>query len=585
MKKTITCILLVLCTSVIGLGAHRLSAAAPLGLSLGPVSFAGGCYSYPNAAVTGDGIKTVLIGFSQAVTEGDRIILPTETPSGFAVSDTSAVNNYVKRINLQDGVTSAELETYLRGVTFAVASASQSVELSVTTQSIDYDTFYNIDTQHYYQYIPDNTKYWTQAYQEARGMTYMGRTGYLATITSYEEDVFVNALSGGKTGWLGGTILTNTGASENALYYDGFNTASVVEDGWYWACGPERGSPFYDAVSMRINHNNEENANHADEVDGRNSQYYFNWGRGPTYYEPNNKTTGAIQVGTGEGDFETCLTTLVISLSNGGKHGTLFSWNDKHYTAADTNNNDQWKAKGYFVEYGDRSPGDSGMGSDAFATAMGTLRPVFDVTVATQINGSAADMAGEVQLWQNGRMVVTAVRADTGVYTAQAMDGGYDVYINGEDMRTGLAVDGAAADARVNFYTVAYSVADAGLARNSTVLATADEVPVESGAAVLSGKTVVLTAVGEGAERYTYAWSGDGADGAQEASLTVRELDRPVEVACIVTGHTGGPKHVQQTGAITEQQENAIPETGCDDTVRMLYAVLSFLLFGAGVAR
>jgi hypothetical protein len=127
---------------------------------------------------------------------------------------------------------------------FAIAGAAQSVEITISTEDIQHDTFYNIDTEHYYQYIPDTSSSWLEAYEAARSMSYMGRTGYLATIISEEEDNFVNSLSGGKTGWLGGTILTNTGPKDSSSYYDGFDTDSVVSTGWYWACGPEKGTIF-----------------------------------------------------------------------------------------------------------------------------------------------------------------------------------------------------------------------------------------------------------------------------------------------------------------------------------------------------
>lgn len=168
-------------------------------INLGTATLSDGKYSFANTAVGGDNIRTILISFSNDVTAGDQIFLP-DTPEGFSVSPSSASNDYTKRINLAEGVTSGDVQAYLRGVGFTIASETQSVEVTISTEDIQYDTFYNIDTEHHYQYIPDTDSSWIEAYNSARGMSYMGRTGYLATIMSQKEDSFVNSLSGGLAG-------------------------------------------------------------------------------------------------------------------------------------------------------------------------------------------------------------------------------------------------------------------------------------------------------------------------------------------------------------------------------------------------
>lgn len=122
-------------------------------------------------------------------------------------------------------------------------------------------------------------------------MHFVGRTGNLATIMSLGEDTFVNTLSGSQTGWLGGTIFSNAGVSDNIMYYNGFN-ATVVTDpvGWYWACGPEIGTRFYSVNSLRTNPNN--NPGLAEARNGDSStdldlpDAYYNWARVTVSYEP-----------------------------------------------------------------------------------------------------------------------------------------------------------------------------------------------------------------------------------------------------------------------------------------------------------
>ena len=384
-------------------------AAGEPSISLGSSSLASGKYSYPNATISGENIRTILISFSDSVTSGDAIILPSTTPSGFSVSQTSSSNAYAKRINLAENTPASTIAEYVRGITFSIESATQSLSITVTTENITNDTFYNSDTGHYYQYIADTSSNWTSAYDAAKAMTYMGRTGYLATIMSADEDQYVNSLSGGKTGWLGGTLLSNTGTTAGSLYYNGFDTSSVVSTGWYWACGPEKGTTFYSSNSLYPN----ANAGNASTVDAANTTYYYNWARGTVSYEPNNMTLYESSTGN---DYEACLTTLVIS-GNTGKHGTSFSWNDKRY---DTPGTGMWDAQGYFVEYGNQLNGDSGSASTAFSTASTTLRkPSAAISLTTVSWTGATTYKCGVSLPATSKMVTISV--DSGYFTIPSL--------------------------------------------------------------------------------------------------------------------------------------------------------------------
>lgn len=378
-------------------------------VQLGAAVFSGGKYFYSSAEVSGSGIKTILISFSGSVTAGDRIVLPAAT-TGFTVSGSSAGNDYAKRINLDDGVEADAIQDYLRGVGFEIASATQTVEFTVTTDNIEDDTYYNIDTKHYYQYIPDTSSSWMAAYNSAKSMTYMGRTGYLATVMSEEEDTFLNSLSNGKTGWLGGTILEHAGL-EGDLYYSGFDTVVSAVYGWYWACGPERGEEFYNTKSLYPN----TTASGATSADASNTDTYYNWARGTISYEPNNQTEYQE---SSHGDYETCLTTLEIS-GNRGKYDTVFSWNDKRYNTAGTG---EWDAKGYFVEYGDELIGDSGAGSAAFASDSGALtQPSAEIRLTTVTWTSPPAYTCDIELPTAARMVTVSV--DSGYFTVPSLGG------------------------------------------------------------------------------------------------------------------------------------------------------------------
>ena len=366
-------------------------------------------------------------------------------------------------------------------------------------------------------------------------MSYMGRTGYLATIMSQDEDEYVNSLSGGQVGWLGGTILRNSGSIVDAgggssgaqLYYSSFDTTGVVPGGWYWACGPEIGTTFFNTNSL----DPEATASNAATVDAENTTYYYNWARGTVSYEPNNQTASVVP---SDDNYETCLTTLVIS-GNTGKSGTVFSWNDKAYNTAGSGD---WNAKGYFVEYGDKLKGDNGSGSTAFASDSGTL--TVTATVKTYKNGALAAAPGTVELRQSGAVIYTAAASGTtGVYTVPAAKGTYDVYIDGANTGEDITINGVDSSVSVNYYTVSFAVSDGGTASGSTMSATADGSAIASGTAVLSGKTVVITAVGAGTDLYTYSWSGTGigsASGKDTDEITISSLSGTVDAACAVAG-------------------------------------------------
>ena len=83
------------------------------------------------------------------------------------------------------------------------------------------------DNGHWYEYV-SGTPSWQDARAAALGSTFMGQSGYLATITSAAENNFVYSLllaAHGVGGWIGGTD-------------------AAVEGNFRWADGPEAGDLF-----------------------------------------------------------------------------------------------------------------------------------------------------------------------------------------------------------------------------------------------------------------------------------------------------------------------------------------------------
>ncbi|MEH6510022.1 DUF4347 domain-containing protein [Halopseudomonas aestusnigri] len=108
--------------------------------------------------------------------------------------------------------------------------------------------FYNPANGHYYEYVSAPGMTWADAKAAAESRELFGLKGYLATVTSAEENAFITPKLGGD-GWMG--------ASDAA-----------IEGQWRWVTGPEAGTLFWTGTGS------------GSSVDGN----YENWGDG----EPNN---------------------------------------------------------------------------------------------------------------------------------------------------------------------------------------------------------------------------------------------------------------------------------------------------------
>ncbi|MDL2248123.1 S-layer homology domain-containing protein [Tyzzerella sp. OttesenSCG-928-J15] len=141
--------------------------------------------------------------------------------------------------------------------------AAQNITVSVekivlkSSGGLDVIPLYELDQfgDHYYEYVPNKIT-WTAAYDAAKQRTFNGMRGYLMTVTSQEEHDFVYKAFGDVNGWAGGTRAVNTAGDDglsftfdtishksNSVPYDTVN--SKQPDIWYWICGPETGTNFF----------------------------------------------------------------------------------------------------------------------------------------------------------------------------------------------------------------------------------------------------------------------------------------------------------------------------------------------------
>ncbi len=166
------------------------------------------------------------------------------------------------------------------------------------------DADYLPKTEHFYLFIPSKGIRWTEARNEAEKLDYYGLKGYLATITSAEENDFIYSKIDG-VGWIGASDAKQQGK-------------------WIWETGPEAGRQFWQGTSNGYS------------VNGQ----YANW----NYGEPNNLRKSW-------GDYENYAHMVVAP---GSKPR---SWNDLSDEGDKDAPNGYYYPQGFVVEFGGM-PGD-----------------------------------------------------------------------------------------------------------------------------------------------------------------------------------------------------------------------------------
>ncbi len=164
---------------------------------------------------------------------GDTLGYTGALPSGV----TAAYNGPTGVLSFTGTATAAQFQALLRTVTFKT-SVMPNVNREVTF-SLGSQVAYS--NGHFYQYITSAGISWSSAKTAAAGQTYLGLTGYLATITTSSENAFITQKLA-SDGWIGASdgyseINTATGTT---TYVD----QTAAEGKWYWVTGPEAGTNF-----------------------------------------------------------------------------------------------------------------------------------------------------------------------------------------------------------------------------------------------------------------------------------------------------------------------------------------------------
>ena len=256
--------LLMACALTFMLLTTTLSFAQTNSLTLGCPTRNGNNYQYQGLSFT---TSTDFVVTSISVSFSDdpascSIALPT-LPTGWSEDPSS--NEYSKYIILPEGTTDdVTIRDFLRGITYTVPDNSiKNVQIILLPVAAGKIIRYS-ENGHYYQFVPftqaEANWTWINCYNAAKEMTYCGRQGYLATLTSLGEDKFVTRLVSSSM-WIGGTRLspTDNATSTGTQYYDSFDvednyssTSALSGDYWYWACGPEKGTRITNEVTNSV---------------------------------------------------------------------------------------------------------------------------------------------------------------------------------------------------------------------------------------------------------------------------------------------------------------------------------------------
>ena len=305
-------------------------------------------YVDPSLTVYSSGnITDARVTISGNFQSGDVLSYAGGLPSGVTVSG-GGYNASTGVLSFTGTTTPSNWQSLLRTVKFS--STSGTVGNRDITFSVGNQVAYT--NGHFYESVNSGAN-WSTAKSNAAARTYLGLQGYLATITSAEENAFIKQKLG-TDAWIGlsdeyNQINTATGTNT-------YGSQSAAEGKWYWVTGPEKGTQITTT-----------NASGS----GTGTQYgtaYNNWNNG----EPNN--VGSEHYGE-----------IYASGSAPGK------WNDLNGAGS----------LSYVVEYGGLST-DPALTLSANATIInGTILPVTGLQLNVRQKGKNIEVAWSTETETN----------------------------------------------------------------------------------------------------------------------------------------------------------------------------------------
>ncbi len=167
---------------------------------------------------------------------GDILSYTGSLPSGI----TSNFDNVHGILRFFGSTTKSNWQTLLRTVTLKTTSTTCFAQKRNVTFVLG-NKLFNPTNNHFYQ-LSNTYSDWATTKAAAESTSYYGRKGYLATITSEDENDFVWQMTAYLFNWLGGTDnFTEINKITGVTTYANQNAS---EGNFYWVTGPESGMPF-----------------------------------------------------------------------------------------------------------------------------------------------------------------------------------------------------------------------------------------------------------------------------------------------------------------------------------------------------
>ena len=197
----------------------------------------GGFFKVPSATVTGGNFDMAIRYSDDSLNEYlDRYIDGDGSSSGLKTSDKL---KYVQFISESGDIAASAASSFLEKVKFFIEPCKSSVKIKLNLQTVDLDyiqregvTYFNGSFYKIKNEDSDKTNNWNTALTNAKASEFNGLTGYLMTITSQTENMFIYD-----------RVYKKEGISQsNARGWIGAKRENGI---WKWACGPEEGMEFY----------------------------------------------------------------------------------------------------------------------------------------------------------------------------------------------------------------------------------------------------------------------------------------------------------------------------------------------------
>ena len=375
----------------------------------------------------------------------DYLSIDTSTVSGISAAYPYTGSNFANFTVLSFLGTVANVNTILGSTRFKFNKGSTgtsgvlpSIAITATEMPAASTIAYNSVNGHYYQYIAysgitvsatctsysststcikDKTQ--TEAFKFADAYTFAGKTGYLVSITSASENLFVqNQIgSGVQNVWIGATDKnTVSGTSiggEGIWQWMGTNSPEYQLTFGHVGVA-DSGCSITFADPTHANHNYQASADNCGGTGGTSSYSVTTWvddtstGNGVSSNGYSNWCSGEPNNSDGSTGENSAVTNW-----NGNTRNGSSCWNDLY----DTNNN---SVAGFVIEYGDvGSPGNFS-GSSSSTSAKVFLNPVFSITAGNNQSATVDSQVAtvpQVQLKDEVGNVVTGTPTVTWAVT------------------------------------------------------------------------------------------------------------------------------------------------------------------------